>query len=995
MKKICNNILAALILWLPLVACGSSSLSIDNSSGTASSGDTGTITSDGGDSDGSTITESSPLGDTGNVDDHTAINGTDVSAGNVRPVSLPSGTFDPSFITIAKVFISAQRAVVTGAVTLGKSPVTGAIVTAVMTRAGITVTSLTTLTASTGSFALSINNPKEGDLIFVSSSIADRTSNTVQLEVTFFGKVDEQGHPLFGVGGANNISAATLYFPADISVDSVPTTTAQSLSRSRKLKALTATTKAMCAVDHDNNRVLIYNLSGNNPRYAQVVLGQANFVSDTPTVTETGLSAPQSCTIDAAGMRIFVADAYRIVVYDISNGLKSGMAASRVLGENDLSTTSPAGSCNDSHRTFSKFLSLSYDGSNHRLFVADAKNNRVLVFSVGTGISDISNCMAASNVIGQTSFSGTTALAGSQLRQGLSNPTDVQWDPNYKRLYVYDQYHSRIAIYDLSGSLPESGLAASFVIGKKNPDDTTAYTKTGYSVGQQITFGTKLLVSPDGEYLYATDYTLTTGTIITINIPVVKRFKAGASLANAMTADLCLGLEGNSCSSSGAANPESSFGKTLLAGSNGGLTINPTTGDLFVADSARHRILKFAAATLASGSTAKASDCFGQITSSGHCDLASYKADNLNGSTLNDPQDIAIDEAHSRLFVADTGNGRVLVFNLKKDAQGSLMLEDAQADAVLGDNDSFAYPLIPTSPTDSDLHTPSFLAYHDGLLFVGDAPLFRISVFQVASGATNTLTNNMKASFFIKRLVGGGVSNLSLMKAVVDPQEKFLLLEHTQGVFNCIDLNEGGISLRTRITNYVNTGTLQQYSITAPNIRFGAVSGALSKIVPMAVSNNPLTPVLYIGNEATSSWNLKYWDYSKGCSGYISKMNYQYTMDLDGLAPNAMAISSDERYLFMPSPEWNAILVVDRNGTPAPSGAQAAGSKLTVANMIGAGSWTDRTPGVGDNEFNNPTAMACTSDDKYCYVIDRGNNRGIVVKNILCSGLSPTKSNCQ
>ena len=66
MKKISNNILAALILWLPLVACGSSSLSIDNSSGTASSGDTGTATSDGRDSDGSTITASSPLGDTGN-----------------------------------------------------------------------------------------------------------------------------------------------------------------------------------------------------------------------------------------------------------------------------------------------------------------------------------------------------------------------------------------------------------------------------------------------------------------------------------------------------------------------------------------------------------------------------------------------------------------------------------------------------------------------------------------------------------------------------------------------------------------------------------------------------------------------------------------------------------------------------------------------------------------------------------------------------------------
>jgi sugar lactone lactonase YvrE len=83
--------------------------------------------------------------------------------------------------------------------------------------------------------------------------------------------------------------------------------------------------------------------------------------------------------------------------------------------------------------------------------------------------------------------------------------------------------------------------------------------------------------------------------------------------------------------------------------------IDPATGKVFVADPGNHRVLRYAnAAALQSG--ASADRVFGQADFSGHAALATPTA-----SSLKSPAALWIDGS-GRLWVADTGNNRVVMY---------------------------------------------------------------------------------------------------------------------------------------------------------------------------------------------------------------------------------------------------------------------------------------------------------------------------------------------
>lgn len=91
-------------------------------------------------------------------------------------------------------------------------------------------------------------------------------------------------------------------------------------------------------------------------------------------------------------------------------------------------------------------------------------------------------------------------------------------------------------------------------------------------------------------------------------------------------------------------------------------------------------------------------------------------------------EDVDIDEVGGRLFVSDSGNNRVLVWNALPSTSG------VPADIVLGQPDFFSdLPNLGGTPTAGSLSRPEGLLYLDGHLFVSDGNNNRVLVWTDAS----------------------------------------------------------------------------------------------------------------------------------------------------------------------------------------------------------------------------------------------------------------------
>ena len=191
-----------------------------------------------------------------------------------------------------------------------------------------------------------------------------------------------------------------------------------------------------------NNRVLVFNLSATNtlagePHFAAFVLGQPDFVSTGTALTQSGMNEPSGLAFDATNNRLYVSDTgnIRVLVFDTTT-ISNGMNASFVLGQSSFvgigfSTT---------QNGMVSPKDLAFDATNELLYVTDPGNNRVLVFST----SALANDMNASFVVGQTSF--TTSTSGTTSSR-FQNPWGVAIDTVGKRLFVSDMANNRVLVF--------------------------------------------------------------------------------------------------------------------------------------------------------------------------------------------------------------------------------------------------------------------------------------------------------------------------------------------------------------------------------------------------------------------------------------------------------------------------------------------------------------------------------------------------------------------
>jgi hypothetical protein len=135
--------------------------------------------------------------------------------------------------------------------------------------------------------------------------------------------------------------------------------------------------------ERENHRVLRFDNAAGKPNGANAdgVLGQPDFTSNTPALTQTGLVLPGRVSVDQGG-RLYVSEglgADRVLIFtDAANKLNGG-PADFVIGQPDF-TTQSSGTTQNKLNLDSSGGGLAIDYGNNLLLLADDLNNRVMIF---------------------------------------------------------------------------------------------------------------------------------------------------------------------------------------------------------------------------------------------------------------------------------------------------------------------------------------------------------------------------------------------------------------------------------------------------------------------------------------------------------------------------------------------------------------------------------------------------------------------------------------
>jgi hypothetical protein len=405
--------------------------------------------------------------------------------------------------------------------------------------------------------------------------------------------------------------------------------------------AFDSTNNRLFVGDYRWNRVMVFDLSGgiSNNMNASYVLGQPDFTSSScpGTPAQSSLCAVTGMFYDLSNQRLFVSDnsRSRVMVYDLSGGISNGMNAAHVLGQNDFVT----GTADVTQNGLNRPDALTYDSANSRLFVGDDSNQRVMVFNLGSGITDGMN---ASNVLGQTDFT-SSGCASPITQNSICDTGGLAYDSVNSRLSISDTFKYRVLTYNLSGGIT-NGMNASYEFGQAD-----FVTFSGHGAAQNS-------VSLPGGLAYSGQELLVSDT----SISRLLTFDMSGTITNNMNAS----HEEGQADYLG--NPKYTFGASNNANpspygfSNGvnGIAEDSVHHRLYVGDFDNARILVY---NLDSNNhlTGRAADyVLGQADFS----TVIYTGCAAQNKVC-EPIALAADSVHDRLFVSDWSNSRVMVFD--------------------------------------------------------------------------------------------------------------------------------------------------------------------------------------------------------------------------------------------------------------------------------------------------------------------------------------------
>ena len=395
---------------------------------------------------------------------------------------------------------------------------------------------------------------------------------------------------------------------------------------------------------------------------------------------------------------------------------------------------------------------ITYDKNNERIFVADGINHRVLVFDVNGGFDDGD---AAAFVLGQPDFDTGGADIGNLYGNsdtlnsaegcdtainacGMNTPAGLHYDAGTDRLFVGDSYNYRVLVYELAGGI-RNGMAASYVLGQ--PDFTTnVYNNTCLGAGEGtdacslgVVFG--IDHDPATNRLFVAD--AFSQRILVFDLD---------GLENGMEAAFVLGQKEFTTVDEDLACDGLSSGTTNQCGMKYVfyLDYDEDSAQLFASDAGNHRIMIF---DLSSGIgnhqpayAVIGQPNFGVGTTNTDCLGGASGDTNTNACGLGFTYGGApeYDSTNQLLYVADSGNHRILVFDLSdgitngqpaSNVLRSISAEPAEDFELGGDPDADDFGMPATARNTFSL--PAQVAWDPLLdrIFVVDAGNHRVVTF--------------------------------------------------------------------------------------------------------------------------------------------------------------------------------------------------------------------------------------------------------------------------
>ncbi len=367
---------------------------------------------------------------------------------------------------------------------------------------------------------------------------------------------------------------------------------------------------------------------------ADLVLGQTDFTSGgNAAASLTTLDSPRDVVVDPASGKVFVSDGnnHRVLRYASMASLLNGAPAEVTFGQSDDTGFAPnngAGFGNASQTGLALPSGLSIDSSG-RLWVADAGNNRVVMYANAADPAlNLFSLPPANLVFGQNDFDSSTASPGFDR---MSAPLDVFVDAGGD-LWVAEAGNNRVLRFR-NASTNVNGANANQVFGQP----TIVGTASGSGAGE--------LNGPAGVTLDASG---TLWVSDTGNQRVTGFVGAGTQAGNGGTdASVVLGQANFMTTTSG-------IGDSKLSNPTG-LQVD-AFGALWVVDSGNNRVLRFdGVAGKSSGAAADA--VIGQADFSGQGNAVA--ANRLNTGF---PSGLYL-EPSGDLWVADGTSNRVLRFS--------------------------------------------------------------------------------------------------------------------------------------------------------------------------------------------------------------------------------------------------------------------------------------------------------------------------------------------
>lgn len=442
----------------------------------------------------------------------------------------------------------------------------------------------------------------------------------------------------------------------------------------------------LIVADPDSNRILIYNsIPTTDGAAADVVLGQLNFTTGACNQGLTGPTAQTLCYpagVAIVGTKLVVSDwsNNRLLIYN-TIPTTNGAAADVVIGQADFISKLANRGGVASASTLNGPWGVSTDGT--KLAVADYSNNRIMIWNTVPIVTSTPANVIVGQPDGVTTSAGTTA-------EKLKTPSHAIFTAG--SLYVADYQNHRVLYFALvpvaTGASATAAIGQSnLTSGSSNRGGATAANSFSYPIGLAAVGGTLFISDSSNNRI----------------------LKFNAYPTADTPADEVLGQVNFTSNYPRAAGPENK-GFTQLAG------VASSDQYVIVSDQGSARALIFD----------KKNPEAGAIAVLGKPDFATtcYPTCPARSASSFAPMSAAVDSAQ-RLYIADSGGSRILVFNQIPTVSG------AAADFVLGQDD------FTTTAGNSGLDkagqfaSPQGVWAHADKLYVADTYNHRILVFQL------------------------------------------------------------------------------------------------------------------------------------------------------------------------------------------------------------------------------------------------------------------------